>query len=592
MQSCLEEIMELWIPKDWNTSFDHEGLLFFVQKIQEMSFHYSDDIHRAPVHNTSTLINEYLLIHSDVKQGNTKSYQLTPIYDEIKDSLLHDAILRENLGDYFIDDLYLQMKSCPETNKFNMVSYIHGVITPFYFKWTTDYLKQHIPEGKHKIEIEKGSRTWISELIMRGYTGEFIYYYVKHFFIDKKIKSIDSIEQFFQRFDFTKRNYKVYIYISNDMSKYFEMLSSRLSLVFVDNPDFNIKPKKNFSLCYFEIEALDHYKAITSSYNKISIFLKQYQFISDTQNDVIGKFCIVYDEENKKKHKLPIIPSGFKTKRLSTAYISPNLIDTTIISIQERRNKSAERFYKALTLHNSAIKQALPKDGFINLWSILEVLCPQCDYDSKLEPIIDQLLPILQNDYFTVTFHSILDDLEKNMDPNDYLELMNSLSGADDLEKIASFCLLSSYEKLREDVFLKLKNYPLIRQKIYSIYILRKDKKEFYSRAKRYAQRVKWHLYRLYRARNSIVHAGKTPLRIQVLGEHLHSYVDSIMFEVTLKFSISTALNDISSIFIDTSLMVSAKEEHFNKGGEIQKEDIQFLFEKCYHPISLYEPQI
>ena len=41
--------MKYWCPNDWSDSFDHEGLLFFIQKMQEMLFHFSDDIHRAPI---------------------------------------------------------------------------------------------------------------------------------------------------------------------------------------------------------------------------------------------------------------------------------------------------------------------------------------------------------------------------------------------------------------------------------------------------------------------------------------------------------------------------------------------------------------
>ena len=42
----------------WNRKYD--GIQFFVQRLEEMLFHYSDDIVRSPVHNTQTLIVEYI----------------------------------------------------------------------------------------------------------------------------------------------------------------------------------------------------------------------------------------------------------------------------------------------------------------------------------------------------------------------------------------------------------------------------------------------------------------------------------------------------------------------------------------------------
>ena len=45
-----------YITQDWTSTKD--GYLFFVQRLQEMLFHYSDDIVKAPVHNTQTLLEE------------------------------------------------------------------------------------------------------------------------------------------------------------------------------------------------------------------------------------------------------------------------------------------------------------------------------------------------------------------------------------------------------------------------------------------------------------------------------------------------------------------------------------------------------
>ena len=59
-----------------------------------------------------------------------------------------------------------------------------------------------------------------------------------------------------------------------------------------------------------------------------------------------------------------------------------------------------------------------------------------------------------------------------------------------------------------------------------------KDLKQFIDR---YVQRVTWHLYRMYRARNAIIHSGEVPHNLRYLGEHLHSYVDSTLTEFIVK---------------------------------------------------------
>ena len=92
-----------YIIQDW--SKENDGILFFVQRLQEMLFHYSDDIVRAPVHNTQTLINEYISVERDVIKGKVKQYQLDEIIHELKDSLLTDRILKEKYGLSVVEDI-------------------------------------------------------------------------------------------------------------------------------------------------------------------------------------------------------------------------------------------------------------------------------------------------------------------------------------------------------------------------------------------------------------------------------------------------------------------------------------------------------
>ena len=57
-----------------------------------MLFHYSDDIVKAPVHNTQTLLEEYVDTEKDVVKGSIKQYQLDIIAKEIKSSLMTDVM--------------------------------------------------------------------------------------------------------------------------------------------------------------------------------------------------------------------------------------------------------------------------------------------------------------------------------------------------------------------------------------------------------------------------------------------------------------------------------------------------------------------
>lgn len=576
--------MKCWIPDNWDDSFDHEGLLFFVQRMQEMLFHFSDDIHRAPVHNTLTLIREFNRTYNEVLSGEVKNYQLEPIFKELEYSLSHDKIIRDNLDHNFIEEILTQMRSFSEKTSHNLVSYIYHIIRPHYLSWIIAYLKKHISCKNHKKEIEYGARCWVSQIIMDGYSGEFIYNYIEDFFINNNINSLDDLSQFFDRFDFEERTYKVYIKISDILSTYADILTTRLSLQFEDDGNFSlINKKRRYIICYFELNALDYYIAALHARQKIDTFCRYFRFITNKRTYLLDKFGAVWDCDTNQLRFLPIIPTGLKAIETPKDEIPSSFIDSIILGVQQHRKNGMDRLNRAIELHNSALRQQLPKDGFTNLWSALEVLCSN-NMDSKLDAVLHSVLPILQNDYFTVVFNSIYEDLSDNLITHDFETLMSIVEAPTKLEKVAAFCLLPEYSELREDYFGKMTDLPLLRHKIFCLFELKDEKKKLFALSKKYRTRVEWHLYRLYRARNLIVHAGTTPPRIQVLGEHLHSYVDSIIYEIALKLASSYNLSTISSILVDTNLLIKNKENYFLSDGQITADDIGILLEEIFCP--------
>ena len=92
-----------------------------------------------------------------------------------------------------------------------------------------------------------------------------------------------------------------------------------------------------------------------------------------------------------------------------------------------------------------------------------------------------------------------------------------------------------------------------------------------------YAQRIEWHLYRLYRVRNAIVHAGDTDRNIRVLGEHLHIYCDSVIIELITKLASNDNLSTVKDVLIDTKLLLGKKKEYLKEGGAFVDEDISHL---------------
>lgn len=230
-------------------------------------------------------------------------------------------------------------------------------------------------------------------------------------------------------------------------------------------------------------------------------------------------------------------------------------------------------------MHNAALSSRDLESGFLNLWSVIEVLCISKQSNSKFNEVIKILVPILQKDYIVSLFLDLQEKLFEILSKEDYNNLLALVSeGLTSVEKIAYFVLLQEYEELRKKYYSKLIEYPVIRSRIYEISVAGKSKKELYQLTARYSERVTWHIRRMYRVRNGIVHSGESPKNIKALGEHLHSYVDSLMYEIIGKLSDRQELCTIENVLVDTNFTIQKWHEMFREDGYFDKDTIHQIF--------------
>lgn len=77
------------------------------------------------------------------------------------------------------------------------------------------YIKEIVPQEQEKKKIERALKCFVPELIGRGYSGEYIYHYVRKIFFERPVDSIEVLNVFLDRFDFKRKEYTVYVPIKN-----------------------------------------------------------------------------------------------------------------------------------------------------------------------------------------------------------------------------------------------------------------------------------------------------------------------------------------------------------------------------------------
>jgi len=564
----------------WSQKYD--GIQFFVQRLEEMLFHYSDDIVRAPVHNTQTLIVEFIETEKAIQDGKVKPYMLPPVLSELQSSIEHDKILRKHFGDEFVDTMVKGVSK----EKGPIVHYLnHKMPYKEYYAWCKEYITEHIMQASHKDELEFAARVWIASLIWYGYSPEYAYSFLKATFSPPCQAPEASINSFLDHFSFEEREYNVYFSFSPLLSDYKDLLSTRLKVKFEDDGLFKkARERRSDFVGYLTLKSLDSYTAIKRAYKRLEIFIKFYRAISNRRKEVVREYGLVRNVEDDSAVKILAKPKGYRVIEIEPTTNIEEDVDSLILGCQQKSTNTYEIIHRIIDLHNSAIGQSNLDDGFVNLWSILEIVSDETPGESKIEKVTKGVVPILKKAYMLSILSNIMCDLKDNLEEAEFEALTNSITTTENvLCKIGYFIFLPEYEQLREDYFVKLGSFPVIRHKIFKLYQIKETKKEIKNLMDRYAQRIEWHIYRLYRTRNSIVHAGKSHKRIQVLGEHLHIYVDRVMTEIITKISDEHTIKTVRDVLIDADLLAKQTERSFDADGEITSNDIDSFMSNYYY---------
>lgn len=140
--------------------------------------------------------------------------------------------------------------------------------------------------------------------------------------------------------------------------------------------------------------------------------------------------------------------------------------------------------------------------------------------------------------------------------------------------------ILEKYDETRKQAYGLLKHYPLIRSRISQLHEdVFKDKKKYLNELSRYGQRIEWHIQRLYRTRNAIIHSGDEPENIVYLGEHLHDYVDELIMEILNRITQPHGLTAIDSVIIDSQVFMDRiNSKDFLKNPEFSEDDVRLIF--------------
>lgn len=529
----------------WNYNKDLEGLLLFASLVDEITFNYSIDAHKAPALNAVSLLQDVYETIENVERGIIREAGIPSLLGELVtaingDRLFKQILERRNLL-YFIT--LLEQANNLKDIKLLIEMMVSGGIGDEYFENVKSVLIDLIVNNaKDKESIGYYSRIWVTHLKYLGYSSEYIYFSNREFFFGKNIiEAPNAIVEFLDKFSEVSKDY----YVLFRGNKIFQLLKSTFRKFGDDVTEEYKLPYKNASIDKFirnlsvdnnlivlNVHARDQYSARAIAISKIESISSLFCCYQHKQRTQFKEKCIIIEKESRNVYTIDKPMSAI----LRCRDLRPNKSQAYFTHITKKLSMSQDsiiNIMKSLRMHESAVDAMSHENQFINLFTALEIIIPKDikSGKSRIQQIYDTLVPFLCLDYCRKHIRSFIADLLRLYNPEFVAVISKVTEGKRLEEKVCALLTLKKYDAERQelyDVFTK-HNEILLRNRFYRLDELMSNPANLLERLKKHKQRLQQQIDRIYRTRNLIVHAGDTPFYIDTLIENLHFYYDTLV---------------------------------------------------------------
>lgn len=521
--------------KNWTINTETKSLLFFAQRLDEALFHYTSEKYKSPVLYSSSSCLEVLETISQYEKNIWPFKTIETVYAEFKSIFLKDDTAKTLVGDiykYYLLDL--------KDNNLNKIKsnleLLYLKIKPIkYFQHVKSQLISEISSTKKNIEIEKLIYRLIASLTDIGYSQEHIYYISSQFFFkNTRIDSVSILYDFFNLFDLGINEYDIYMKV-NSLFQQIEEACKRFNIEIVSKEAITLESQKKIELTNSSvlvkinnIKAYDPHSAKRIANVTLAKICDLFTFFHHKQRIVSGDMAVVFNKNAKTEvilpNKISAMSKGFDFYPKVAAY----RLDEMLRKFDLEPN-SLIRFNRSIDIHGVAIDNIYPENQLQNNWTAIESLIGNNKKDSIINNILSSLIPILNFEYNKRIFINLATDIERTKDKN-LISIINKVDVGDKLyEKLAALVTITKYLPISKELFNSQEEFPLLNYRIFWLNKHLKNPKSVAEFINIHTEKVEWHIRRIYRARNLIIHAGKIPKSIERLVESSHSYLDDLL---------------------------------------------------------------
>lgn len=578
---------ESWPPGRTST-----GILFFAQLMHEMLFDYAWDSYRVPALDTIHRITEGRHIIHEIRTKSLNAQILEPIVEEIIWSMTEDKILHEILGK---DSLALIESIKSKRNDIEHISqlleFLNRNCKDVYQTECEKKITELCRNLSSKSHLENIIKLYCSHLTNIGYSRSFIYHSVQEvFFRNLKLVNTRTLNKFFNLFHKDPADFKVYSIVSTDFAKCIEETYGggfRIDILDVPQSMVNDKPAfftpamtKEFILMRIP-NVRDKYVARLLAERLLGIVTS------------VG-FTIPHKLNFKLDPRMYIVRGREPKGTLFSERVEPlaRRIPRGRVRVSRHINKmshqilggsfspsSQERIIRSLNTAALAQTSGDLENQLISLWAAIETILSEPRGKIRIKHYIDLLLPCLVNKYVRRNFEVAYFDLHSIYGRDFRRVLREEQLGKGGVEKFVTIICLQGRENIKGNLLSLCKDNPLA---LYRLYFLSKTfanprlLKKFVNKHK---ERLGWHLHRIYRTRNMLVHSGRPLIYLETILMNLYEYYLNTIYTIIAKSETYNTTMDIDQIVYDINIEHELYMKRLNKYGKDTRVNEENIFE-------------
>ncbi len=383
------------------------------------------------------------------------------------------------------------------------------------------------------------ARTLATELVNNGYSAEYIYEELTNAFLDRE-KMVQCDEQilidFFNKFTFKLKSYQVVFGINAETAR----ILKHFKEINVKRPSNNIKEKLNLKHpedCIVEVDVkdVDKHQAANAAYGYINTIIGLHR-ISQHHKPTLIKPIAQVNENGEASTVVSTKIIKIRNNILLRAN-NENQIQSYFFDKQLLNKDTPKTFLRAVSLHNNALDSKEPANQLLYLWTAVETLIEfKSGDEDKINVICDILTSILNRSYLynhiTQLYKDIIAVCEK--DAGDTLSSI--IGGEQPVWELAKILSVKDCQEDYDKLYHLFEEYPLLQYRME--YFSKKvfvNSESVYKELVRHKAKLRWHIMRIYRNRNMIVHNGEFMPYLNIILGNLHYYIDA-MFDLLIEY--------------------------------------------------------